>query len=525
MIPLLVAIPLAAAFALSLLEALKARRSVLRLLFLAGILGPWPLFAVYAAHMPWSEVAGGWARISGIEVGLDEVNVLLVLAELIVFTAVGLHALRYFHPTRGLLPAYKAEGVGAPGQAPRTPGGVYSLILLAHAGALGALISRDLFNFYVYLELASVAGFILVASSREKGTKEAAYEFLMMWVTASFVFLFAIAIIYAHTGYLNLALIEEHLEVERGVEIALWVAIVSLLVKGGVFPLHFWAPAVTAKSYPPIAALIPAVLAMLPMYRLALLSTYFGEVFDADPLLVIGFASLLAGLALAFRERDVLRLLAFCTVAQMGVVVIGVAAGNVPDALGHLFAHSLVKGGLVLAAGALIVRAGSRRFDAISYRGSPALAAAVLALSLSLGPVQPLVGSVGVFGIADALSGPLRLLFLAGNVGVLVLYLRLNHQLLTKADGERADTRLSILLFVYAAAAVGVGLYLTGGQFGLLTPGLALLAAVAYGMMHLLGATRLPAERPEKVRDPGVAVNVFAGVYLAVLVLLLLHTL
>ncbi len=97
----------------------------------------------------------------------------------------------------------------------------YVLILLLHSGLLGAFISRDLFNYYIYMEIASVASFALVGISKEKGARRAAFKYTVFSLLASYIFILGIGIIYLKTGYLNLALIKENLEMSREINVAL----------------------------------------------------------------------------------------------------------------------------------------------------------------------------------------------------------------------------------------------------------------------------------------------------------------
>ncbi len=217
LIAVLVALPLLFAFITALTIPLRTEKYA-RYFFLAGALFPWLVYLLVGGER--SEVVGGWPRMGGIEVALDTYNSLLVLGELILFSAVALYSIDYFK-----------KDVKPP----------LVLLLLVHAGLLGAFISRDLFNFYIFMEIASVSAFALVGFSGRKDALKAAYKYLMLSLLASYFFVFSIGIIYLKTGYLNLELISQS-PLSPEVEAAVAVAFTSLLLKAGIFPLHLWLP-------------------------------------------------------------------------------------------------------------------------------------------------------------------------------------------------------------------------------------------------------------------------------------------
>lgn len=308
-------------------------------------------------------------------------------------------------------------------------GPVYPLMLLMHAGAIGALVSRDLFNFFVYMEIALAATFILVAFSQEVGSKEAAYRYLIFSVMSSFFFLLALGIIYVNTGFLNIGLIQENIILNRETEFALWIMVVSLFVKAGIFPLHLWSPHVHAKSHVPVVALVSGIMVTLPMYRLILLVTYFPDGISSTLLMIFAFSAIFFGIIAAFLEYDVFRMLAYCTVTNMGFVLLGAALLNEEAALNHLFVHMLLKSALFLSLGTIIYAKGSRDMRNLNYRDKPFMALSVLFLSFSLCMVFPLLGSHTLGTIYNELSGFWKMVFSAASFGVLLYYMKLNHNL------------------------------------------------------------------------------------------------
>ena len=152
--------------------------------------------AVFAAIRGDSGVtfAGGWgvrlsgdgAFVVGIALVLDGLSRLFLLLVAVVGTASAVYALRYLEPEPGL-PLF------------------HVLFNLLVAGMNGALLAGDLFNLYVFVEVASIASYGLVAY-RTGGTEvEAAFKYLVLGTLASTAILIGITVLYAATGYLNMA--------------------------------------------------------------------------------------------------------------------------------------------------------------------------------------------------------------------------------------------------------------------------------------------------------------------------------
>lgn len=489
MIAVLVALPLLFAFLTALTIPLRTEKYA-RYFFLAGALFPWLVYLLVGER---SEVVGGWPRMGGIEVALDTYNSLLVLGELILFSAVALYSIDYFK--KDVKPLV--------------------LLLLVHAGLLGAFISRDLFNFYIFMEIASVSAFALVGFSGRKDALKAAYKYLMLSLLASYFFVFSIGIIYLKTGYLNLELISKS-PLSPEVEAAVAVAFTSLLLKAGIFPLHLWLPDAHANAPSPVSALLSGAVVKAPAYGMVLLSLHFP--FSGvlrTVLLGTAFASMLFGVALALMQKDIKRLLAYHTVSQMGYVLLGIATLNPLGAVYYAFAHMLFKGGLFLSAGAMVDKAGTRELDKLSYRGDPLLMTSVLMLSLAIGGIWPFVGSPAKAALLKGLPYG-RELFYAAGLGTLTSFTKLNYYLMKGKGGQHGFTVLPSFMMALTAFFAGISL---GGSPKAMDAYL-LLGGVALFM--LLKKSGLLGVKLPRTEITPKEINVGAVIF-AIFLLLLLH--
>lgn len=489
MIAFLVAIPLLFAFLTALTIPLRVEKYA-RYLFLAGALLPW---LAYLLMGEGSEVVGNWPRVGGIEVALDTYSSLLVLGEMILFSAVALYSISYFKKdVKALI-----------------------LLLLVHAGLLGSFISRDLFNFYVFMEISSVASFALVGFSGEKRAIRAAYKYLMLSLLASYFFVFSIGIIYLKTGYLNLELISR-VSPSAEIRVAVALALASLLLKAGIFPLHIWLPDAHANAPSPVSALLSGAVVKAPTYGMLLLSLYFPLIGVLRTVLLgTAFASMLFGVALALLQKDIKRLLAYHTVSQMGYVLLGIATLNPLGAIYYSFAHMLFKGGLFLSAGAMVDRSRTRKLEKLSYRGNTVLMASTLMLSLAIGGIWPFVGSPAKAVLIEGLPYGRELFYIAG-LGTLASFTKLNYHLM-KGRIEKSG-KLALPSFMMALAALLAGFSLGGSPKAvdayLLLGGVVLfLLLKASGLLEV----KLP-KREITPRDVNIGATLFA-----LFLLLLLH--
>jgi multicomponent Na+:H+ antiporter subunit D len=509
MIPFIVALPLLFAFLTALLNTFNVDKRVRRLLFMVGILSPWPFFLAHIEGMPASVIVGGWERISGIEVVLNEYNYYFLLGELIVFSLVGLYSLSYYNDR----------------EKPRDVSVKYilTLILLLHGGILGALVSSDLFNFYIYMEIASLSSIILVSCSPEQGAKRASYRYLMLYLMSSFFFIFAIGIIYAKTGYLNLYLIREYMVTSEEVQAAVAIALTSLLVKAGIFPLHFWLPEAHAKADAPVSALLSGVVVKVPMYGAILFLVYIQISFIADALLAVAFASMFFGIGMAILQDNAKKLLAYHTVSQMGFVLLGVAILDSDAAIFYAFAHTLFKSGLFLAVGALSQSQHTQHLDELSYRDNKIIMVAIILLSLAIGGISPFIGGFCKNQLLMNLTGFEIYLFYLAGVGTLVSFLKLNFKL--AQPGKRyipipylekmATAVLALLTLIF-----GIYFY---PQLKYLDVLLILIAVAVFFVLQYLGVFSKNIPRFLVTENLGREINIYTGVFVFVIVLFLVQ--
>lgn len=500
-------LPLLTAFLIYLTRPLGLRK-IAKPSFLAGIFSPWLIFLLLMQEFPLSEVVGRWSRISGIEVAIDSYNLYFILAELVLFSLVSLYSITYFEH--------------------KSVEKIYILMLLMHAGLLGAFISRDLFNYYIYMEIASVSSFALIGLSEEEGAKKAAFKYLVLSLLASYFFVFSIGLIYLKTGYLNLRLIGENFTPSRELNAAMVIAFTSLLLKAGIFPLHFWLPDAHSKAPTPISALLSGIVVKAPIYGMLLLSlTLPAEESLLNILYIVAFLSMFFGVVMMLLQKDVKRFLAYSTVSQMGYVLLGMATSNPLGAVYYAFAHSLFKGGLFLSTGTIITAQKTKDMERLSYRGDRAMMFSILMLSLAIGGILPFIGAFSKKEILAGLSGWGVYLFYAAGVGTLLSFTKLNYYLFTPGEAGIGDPLQRAVSILSVFITLGSGLYLLP-KLSIKGDSLSILAALAlfYTFKKLgLFRVRVRWRFGESMGGVGREVNLYSAVFALFLLLFLLKLL
>jgi multicomponent Na+:H+ antiporter subunit D len=336
---------------------------------------------------PWHYQLGGWEPPWGIEYVLDPLSsgMALLISAVAILVAIyaGPHLSGWAASRRGLFS---------------------SLFLLLNTGLLGMVVTGDLFNLYVFLEISSLAAYALLAS----GTIQAAvatFRYLIIGTIAATFYLLGVGYLYALTGTLNMADMAAQLPAVADSSpfiVAVIFIAVGLSIKAALFPMHGWLPDAYAYAPPTVIGFISAVMAKVSVYALFRVLYFILRPAEivGQTLTVLSWAAalaILAGSLLAVAQRDMRRMLAYSSIGQMGYIMLGLALGTRAALIGallHMLNHAITKGCLFLAAGGVQWRTGScnlNDFAGIS-RHMPFTMAAVVVAAISMIGLPPTAG-------------------------------------------------------------------------------------------------------------------------------------
>ncbi|MGI9331056.1 MAG: monovalent cation/H+ antiporter subunit D family protein [Gammaproteobacteria bacterium] len=357
---------------------------------------------------------GGWAAPYGIALNLDAFSVLLLLivsgASTVALLAGKASLDKEIDPSRQ--PMFFAGW------------------LLVLAGLAGIVVTGDAFNIFVFMEISSLATYMLVAGGPDRRALTSVFKYLIMGTTGATFYLIGIGLIYMMTGTLNLADMEARIgEVQdvKPILVAAGFITIGLALKAAVFPLHAWLP--NAYTYAPnvVTVFLAACSTKVALYVLLRFDflVFQGNLSQHDlqfagfliPLALLGIV--MGSLAAVF-ERNLKRLLAYSSVAQIGYILLGAGCVSVlglTAGIVHMFNHALAKGALFLAVACLGMSLARLRITDLAGIGRhmPWTMGAFVLAGLSLIGVPGTAGFISKWYLilASLEQGPIGLLMVA----------------------------------------------------------------------------------------------------------------
>jgi len=383
LLPLFIVLPLAAAFGIPLAgKFLRVRGEVTPLV--VGVL----LVTLAAGRLgaqPATYSMGTWPAPFGIVLVADALSALLLILIAVIGLCVSVYAVRYMRHYTAL---------------PR----FYSLLMVMTAGMNGVVLSGDMFNLYVFLEIAAIASYALVAFGTGDEELEAAFKYLVLGGVASSFILLGIALLYNFTGTLNMADMASKLQGQGGNSAVLFIAallIAGFGLKAALVPFHAWLPDAHPAAPAPISAMLSGLLIKaLGVYALVrvLFIVLDMQVFTRSWVLIsLGLLSMVIGVFLAVGQWDFKRLLAYHSISQMGYVMLGIGLGTplgIAAGLFHLVNHAVFKSLLFLCSGSVEQSTGTRDLKSLGglWQRMPVTSTACSVASLSISGVPPFNG-------------------------------------------------------------------------------------------------------------------------------------
>ncbi|HSD30562.1 MAG TPA: proton-conducting transporter membrane subunit [Gemmatimonadales bacterium] len=408
----LTAIVAAGVSAAALRRPVVADRAFALLVSAGCVLGAVPAVQVLAGAGPLRARFGTW------DFGID----LLSAAFLLVVLGPGLASAWYGHRALGE-------------DHERPVGAARSLFALELAALALVVTARGVVPFLVAWEVMAVLAYFLVIFESERAEVRRAGLVYLVATHAGTLALIALFAVWAGpTGGLSFdALAARAAVLPAGGALILWLALLGFGLKAGIVPLHFWLPEAHASAPSHVSALMSGVVIKMGIYGLFRVVTLLGTppAWWGWLVLALGIVSGVLGVLWALAQHDLKRLLAYHSVENIGIILMGLGAGalgisyGIPlvAALGfagailHTLNHALFKSLLFLGAGATVHATGTRALDRLGglARRMPLTWVAFLVGSVAIVGLPPLNGFVSEWLVYQALlgggtgGGPIRL--------------------------------------------------------------------------------------------------------------------
>jgi multicomponent Na+:H+ antiporter subunit A len=366
----------------------------------------------------------------------------------------------------------------------RQLGRFYAVMLLFMASMLGIVVADNLLLVYVFWAGTSFTSYILIGYYHEKkAARGSAQQALMVTVGGELAMLSGFVLLGLVGGTFQISALLGQGDAVRADPLYLPILLLILagaLTKSAQFPFHFWLPNAMTAPAPVSAYLHSATMVKAGVFLLARLLPVLGGT-DAWLFILVGAGSitLLLGAVLALRALEVKRVLAYSTVAALGMITLLLGIGDelaVTAALVFLFGHAMYKGALFLFAGIADHEAGITETRLLGglRRTMPLAALAALFAGLSMAGLLPFFGFIGkelVFEAIFHLGGPIAAVLLVvavlANALLVVVAIRVGMRpFIVRHDSpSRAghEAPLSLLAGPLLLAALGISTGLVPG--------------------------------------------------------------
>ena len=283
-----------------------------------------------------------------------------------------------------------------------------ALVLILMGGVAGALLTADLFNLFVFIEVMLLPSYGLLIFLSRRGDMAASRLYVVVNLLASTLFLAGVGLIYAVQGTVNLAALAGAGD-DPATAIATAVCLAAIAVKAAVFPVHGWLTRAYAAASPAVAALFSGLhtkVAVYVIYRIGAV-IFEGENTWMVAILVVASITLVVGAFAALGEKDFRALLLFQMVSGIGFILVGVALFTplgLTAGIVYMVHHMVVMGALLLTASAIEHTYGSGRLDRVSgLRTREPLVTGVFVIgALSLAGLPPFSGFVAKYALVLA---------------------------------------------------------------------------------------------------------------------------
>lgn len=301
---------------------------------------------------------GSWEPVNGYAIGIgyeiDQLNLFFALLVVSTFLFSGIYSLKYMERDHHL-------------------GHYYTLYLMLSGSVLGLVLTGDIFNMFVMIEIMTFACVALAAfRSQQKGALEASFKYLVIGSMGSSFTLFGITLLYAQCHTLNMAQLSSILSTTHTptTTLALGMLVAGFGVKAYLVPFH--TPAADSYTVAPasVSMMFSGMVNKAGVYGMIRLLYIIFRSMDSTAvqtlLTIIGAVTMFVGVTMALSQHDFKRLLAFHSISQIGYVITAAGLGTALGLTGGLFHamnHTLFKGLLFLCAGAVFYATGSTNLD------------------------------------------------------------------------------------------------------------------------------------------------------------------
>ncbi|MCG8533128.1 MAG: oxidoreductase [Desulfovibrionales bacterium] len=356
-------------------------------------------------------------------------------------------------------------------------------LLLMQGSLIGLTLTQHLGALYGFWELMTFSSYFLVIHEETKAAFSAGFKYFMMCAAGAYALLFGIFLIHSATGSFEFAAIAQATgSISPALAgMAALLCFIGFAVKAGLVPFHSWLPAAHPVAPSSISGPLSGILTKTGIYGMLMVcfalfgAGYFSQegAFDTTTLItVLGALTLIVAETMALLQKNVKRMLAYSTMAQVGEIAAVLGLGtylSLTGSMAHVVNHAIMKNLLFLGVGMLILRSGTYTISQLKGMGRamPLTGLCLFAGFMGIMGLPPFGGFVSkflmVYAALDAEQPLLAMMILAGGLMGVFYYTRLVRVLFfEKYEGEPvAEAPLTALLpmGILAGACLLLGIF------------------------------------------------------------------
>ena len=385
MLPFVVIIPVLIAVFLFVFSTNKAAR-VLAIIFQSFFVAFSFYLFIISRHQDVVTYVGSYDDVLGIILKSTNISSVFILLTSIIFLAVAIYS-------------YNEVGVKT----------FWFLLFLLEGVLAGLFLTQDLFNIFVLVEVATVVVIVLIMYYRGRRQMFTGMIYFMLNIVAMQFYLFGIAYIYMLVGAFDITYVSYAVTyLDRGaLTLPYGLIMTGMAFKCAIIPMHSFVPKV--RLYPAAPSAVVAILSGIQIktnvFLFLQMQRVFGDFAATDFFLALGILTSLVGVFMAICQTDIKMILAYHTVSQVGLIIIGLSAGTAYSFLGglyHVISHGVFKSALFLSAGIIFHAYGTRDVYKIKgvFKQLPWVGVVTIAAVLGITGAPFFIGSISKYFIA-----------------------------------------------------------------------------------------------------------------------------
>ena len=449
-LPFFVIVPVMLAVFLYVFFTIKFAR-VLAVIAQSAFLAPTFLLLLATRYEEIADTVGGYYGVLGITLRADNLSAVFIFLTVIIFLAAGIYTINTPYD--------------------RTKRLYLFLIFLLQGAMIGLFLSRDFFNVFVLVEVSTVVVTLLLMYDPKRRNLFAGMTFLMTNIIVMQFYLFGLGYLYMLTGVLDMEVAAQRIAQLDTRTIALPYALImtSIASKCSLLPMLTWLPKINALSSArfTVAAIISGIHIKSGIYLFIRFQDVFGGL-GTEFFLIIGIITAVAGVVMALAQSDIRLLLAYSTIAQVGLIIAGLSIGNFYSHIGalfHIVNHAVFKVALFLCAGQIsyALQTTDLRKMRGALRNEPIIAWANVLAVLGIIGAPLFGGSVSKHFVMYGATGALEWVFMLINLGTMLVFVKYSAIFFGEPMGEvrvvkHDKFRLAVVLGL-GAACFALGLF------------------------------------------------------------------